>query len=285
VVKIVETPRDGFQGLPYVIETGKKIEYINLLLKCGFNTVEVGSFVSPKIIPQMADTAKVIEGLDLTNTDSKIAVLVATEKGGQMAMQFEQVDQVFYPFSTSPTFLKKNINQTIEESVISIFNLQNLCINHNKKLVVYFSMGFDSAYGDSWSLELLYRYVEVFMTMGLTSFPFSDIFGDASPERINTVFKSLIKEYPDMEFALHLHSLAENRIAKVDAAFQAGIRQFEAVLGGLGGCPQTGKELLGNLPTGELLNYLESKNIDTGVSVDSLYLAKEYLINNIQINS
>lgn len=285
MVKIVETPRDGFQGLPYVIETGKKIEYINLLLKCGFNTVEVGSFVSPKIIPQMADTAKVIEGLDLTNTDSKIAVLVATEKGGQMAMQFEQVDQVFYPFSTSPTFLKKNINQTIEESVISIFNLQNLCINHNKKLVVYFSMGFDSAYGDSWSLELLYRYVEVFMTMGLTSFPFSDIFGDASPERINTVFKSLIKEYPDMEFALHLHSLAENRIAKVDAAFQAGIRQFEAVLGGLGGCPQTGKELLGNLPTGELLNYLESKNIDTGVSVDSLYLAKEYLINNIQINS
>ncbi len=265
MVKIVETPRDGFQGLKYSIDTQKKIEYINLLLKCGFHTVEVGSFVSQKVIPQMADTAKVIEGLDLTNTNSKVAVLVATESGGVQAVRYDQIDQLFFPFSISPTFLKKNINKSIEESIITIYNLQNLCLENNKELIVYLTMAFGNPYGDAWSIESLIKYVEIISSMGLSIFPLSDIMGDASPEVISLVFKSLRAKFPDIEFGLHLHSLPENRVAKVNAAYGAGIRRFDTVLNGLGGCPQTGKELVGNLPLDVLLSYCSENKITNGI--------------------
>jgi len=273
VVKIIETPRDGFQGLPYVIETKKKIEYINLLLKCGFDTVEVGSFVSPKLIPPMADTAKVIDGLDLSNTKSKIAVLVATERGSKQAMAFDQVDQIFFPFSTSPTFLKRNINKSIEDAVVTIQNIQNQCLAHEKQLVVFFSIGFGNAYNDTnWSIELLFKYIEKFMSMGITIFPFSDIFGEIHPEDISNVFSKIIPEFPNAEFGLHLHSEYNQRLEKVDAAYKAGIRRFDTVINGLGGCPQTGKELVGNLPLESFLDYTSKNNIAT--NLDELYLQK-----------
>ncbi len=273
MVKIIETPRDGFQGLPNIIETNKKIEYINLLLKCGFQTVEVGSFVSPKLIPPMADTAKVIDGLDLSNTNSKIAVLVATERGGKRAMAFEQVDQIFFPFSTSPTFLKRNINQSIEDAVVTISNIQNQCVTHGKQLVVFFSIGFGNAYNDTnWSVELLFRYIEIFMKMGITTFPFSDIFGEVPPEVISNVFSKIIPEFPVAEFGLHLHSASNQRLEKVDAAYKAGIRRFDTVINGLGGCPQTGKELVGNLPLESFLDYASKNNIAT--DLDEFYLQK-----------
>jgi hydroxymethylglutaryl-CoA lyase len=273
VVKIVETPRDGFQGLSYLIDTNKKIEYINLLLGCGFHTVEIGSFVSPKVIPQMADTARVIEGLNLEGGNSKIAVLVANAGGGKKAMAFEQIDQLIYPFSVSPTFLKKNINQTIEESESVIDQLQNICVKAGKELIVYFSMGFDSAYNDEWSIDLVHYWIRRMMDKGLGIFPFSDILGETSAMKISTVFKSIVSEFTEAEFGLHLHSADNQRIEKVDAAYQAGIRRFDTVVNGLGGCPQTGKELVGNLPLQELLKYLNMKGIPDNLNKSMLYNA------------
>lgn len=254
-----------------------------MLLKCGFDTVEVGSFVSPKLIPQMADTADVLKGLDLSETKSKIAVLVATEKGGQLAVGFEQVDQVFFPFSISSTFLNRNIKKTIEEAVITVYNLQNLCIDHNKDLVIFFSMGFGDAYGDPYSIELLIKYIEIFVSMGITTFPFSDIIGEAKPKTINSVFVALREEFKDVEFGLHLHSLAEGRLEKIDAAYKAGIRRFDTVISGIGGCPQTGMEMIGNLPLRDFTKYCGNNNIPTGLNESNLLKAESFLKNHITL--
>ncbi|NQU32829.1 MAG: hydroxymethylglutaryl-CoA lyase [Bacteroidetes bacterium] len=278
MVSIVETPRDGFQGLSHPIDTKKKIEYINLLLKCGFHTVEVGSFVSPKVIPQMADTAEVIEGLDYANTKSKIAVLVATESGGRQAMTFQQIDQVFFPFSTSPSFLKKNINQSLDQAEHTIDQLQAMCVNNNKQLIVYLSMAFGEAYGDDWSIELLIDWVSRLIEKGLNIFPLSDILGEATPDIIYKVFRSLISKFPDVEFGLHLHSTDYQRMEKVDAAYKAGVRRFDTVINGLGGCPQTGKELVGNLPLQSFLSFCETNNIATAIDMNSLAKASEFPI-------
>lgn len=278
MVKIIETPRDGFQGLSKIIPTDKKIEYINLLLKCGFDTVEVGSFVSPKAIPQMADTAEVLNGIDFKNSNSKIAVLAASKGGGEKAMMYPQVDQIFFPFSISPTFLKKNINQTFEQAENTIDELQNICVSTGKELIVYFSMGFGSAYGDKWSLDILYKWINKFKLKGLNKFPFSDILGDTTPDRIKFVFDNLLKEFHDMEFGLHLHSLKHNRIEKIEAAYKAGVRRFDTVINGLGGCPQTGKELVGNLPLESFLDYCEQNSITAKLNQDILNEAIEFPI-------
>ena len=261
LIKIIETPRDGFQALDTIISTDKKVAYINQLLRSGFQTVEVGSFVSPRLIPQMADTAEVLNRLDLTDVATEIAVLTATEKGGKMACEFKQVDQVFFPFSTSPTFLKRNIRSTLKQADQTIDGLQNLCLKHNKEMVVFFSMGFGSAYGDPWSMDILYEWVERMMDKELNIFPFSDIFGDTDPLIIEKVFRLLIKEFPDAEFGLHLHSLPAKRKEKVIAAYRAGIRRFDTVINGLGGCPQTGKDLVGNLPLDVMLEICQQQNI------------------------
>ncbi len=276
MVKIIETPRDGFQGLPYIIETDKKVEYINLLLECGFHTVEVGSFVSPKLIPQMADTAKVIKSLKTDNTNSNLAVLVATKKGAESACEFEVINELFFPFAVSSTFLQKNIKQTIEQAIINIYEIQNLCVKHGKELITYFSMGFESSYGDDWNMDILYKYVEVFTTMGLKTFPFSDIFGNVSPIKINEVFKLLNSEFSEVEFGLHLHSLDNGRLEKVDAAYKAGIRRFDTVINGIGGCPQTGKELIGNLPLQEFLGYCNENNIPTDIDEEKVSEISKY---------
>lgn len=272
MVKIIETPRDGFQGLPDLIPTNKKIEYINLLLKCGFHTVEVGSFVSPKAMPQMADTAEVLDGIELGDSKSKIAVLVATKRGGGKAMAFPQIDQLFFPFSISPTFLKKNIDQTLGQAEKTIDELQDMCAVHGKELIVYFSMGFGPAYGDGWSMDLLFYWINRMTAKGLGIFPFSDILGEASPETISKVFGGLTSGFRDVEFGLHLHSADYLRMEKIDSAYKAGIRRFDTVINGLGGCPRTGKELVGNLPLESFLDYCKQNNIPAGV--DGHYLRK-----------
>lgn len=278
MVKIIETPRDGFQGLSNTISTNTKIEYINLLLQCGFHTVEVGSFVSPKTIPQMADTAEVLDGIDFENSKSKIAVLVATKRGGERALSFQQVDQIFFPFSISESFLKRNINQSIEQAEKTIDELQNLCVANNKQIVVYFSMGFDSAYGDDWSIELIVYWINKLRQKGIRIFPFSDILGEASPQDISKVFTALYMEFKDIEFGLHLHSRDYNRIEKVDAAYKAGIRRFDTVINGLGGCPQTGKELIGNLPLESFIEYIGKQNISANINKEYLQKAIEFPI-------
>lgn len=276
-IKIIETPRDGFQALNGIIPTSDKVKYINQLLRCGFQTVEVGSFVSPKLIPQMADTAEVLRQLDLQDVTSDIAVLAVTEKGGQMACDFKQVDQVFFPFSTSPTFLRRNIKSTLVQADQTIDGLQNLCLKYNKELVVFFSMGFGSAYGDPWSMDILYEWVDRMMEKDLSIFPFSDIFGDADPVTIEKVFRLLMKEFPEAEFGLHLHSLPEKRKEKVAAAYRAGIRRFDTVISGLGGCPQTGKELVGNLSLEALLEFCDQHKVRHDLDLKKVAIAQQLM--------
>ncbi len=275
-LKIIETPRDGMQGIGQFIPTHKKIEFINLLLQCGFDTVEVGSFVSPKAIPQMKDTAEVLGKIDLSDTNSKIAVLVVNEKGGEKAVQYDFVDQLFFPFSISPTFIQRNLNTTIEKAEKTIDKLQDLCVRTGKTLVTYLSMGFGDPYGDEWNLELLRFWVEKLRDKGITTIPLSDIMGDVTPERITEVFTFLGNNFPDVEFGLHLHTLAGQERAKIDAAWQAGIRRYDTVINGLGGCPMAGKELISNLPLAQLTAYCHEKNIATGLNKTFVEMARNY---------
>lgn len=274
-IKILETPRDGLQGIAEFIPTKKKIDYINLLLKCGFHTVEIGSIVSPKAIPQMADTLELLEKLDFSNTTSRIAILIANKSGGKKAMDYDVVDDLIFPFSVSETFLKKNINQDFAEVEKTIDFLQNLCERNSKEFLPYLSMGFGNPYDDEWSLDVLYYWTEKFKTKGIKVIPVSDIMGEASPEKITNVFSFLIKEFPEVEFGLHLHSVKETATEKIDAAYKAGIRRFDTVLGGFGGCPMTGKELVGNLPLGTLSDYCEENNIKTKLDTEMVEQAEK----------
>ncbi len=264
-IKITETPRDGFQALSQFIPTQQKVDYINRVLHCGFDTVEVGSFVSPRAIPQMADTGKILNALDLTSVQSKIAVLTATVKGAKIACQYEKVDKIFYPFSLSETFLLKNIKQTVRQAEQTIDEIINLSKKHRKEVVVYYSWGFGDPYGDPWSVEMLVKSVKVMASKGLNYFPLSDIAGEVSCETISSVFKTLFSTFPNLDFGFHLHALPKERLAKIEAAFNAGVRNFDSVIGGMGGCPMTGKELVANIDTQLLIDFLEEKNANTGV--------------------
>lgn len=264
------------QGLEAFIPTHKKVEYINILLQCGFDTVEVGSFVSARAIPQLADTAEVIEKLDFSLSNSGIAVLVANETGAQQAMNFEEIDDLIFPFSVSETFLKRNINKGFEDGEQVLGTLQELCLKNGKRLLPYFTMGFGNPYGDDWSLDLLLHWVRKFEIKGIKVIPLSDIMGDASPDKIGKTFSFLMAEFPEIEFGLHLHSLAETAPRKVEAAWKAGIRRFDTVLGGYGGCPMTGKEMVGNLSLETLISWSEGKNIETGLKPDRIVKALDY---------
>ena len=283
-IKIVETPRDGLQGLETIISTKKKIEYINLLLQCGFDTVEVGSFVSAKAIPQMADTTEVLEKLDFSKANSRIAVLVANGSGGKIAMSFDVIDDLIFPFSVSGTFLKKNIRQDFGEAERTIDLLQNLCVKNRKRLLPYLSMGFGNPYGDDWSVDLILEWVRKFEKIGIAVIPLSDIMGDATPEIIGNTFSALIAEFPGIEFGLHLHSLHETALEKVAAAYRAGVRRFDTVLGGYGGCPMTGKELVGNLSLESLITWSGHEGVETGLNMDMLQKAKAYPLFREDIN-
>ncbi len=275
-IKIIETPRDGMQGIDTFIPTRKKIEYINLLLKCGFDTVETGSFVSPRAIPQMADTAEILKGLDYSNTKSKIAVLVANLKGGKLAVEFDRVDDIFYPFSTSPTFLRKNLNTTTAEAEKTIDSLQNLCVKSGKELVVFISLAFGDPYGDEWNTELVYHWVESLVTRGIRKIPLADTIGDIAPEVIYHVCNQIIGDFPGIEFGLHAHVLPGKGKDKIDAAYRCGIRRFDTVIGGLGGCPMTDKELAGNLALETLISWCDGHGIETGLDREQLSKAQTY---------
>jgi len=275
-IKIIETPRDGMQGLDTFIPTQKKIEYINLLLQCGFHTVEVGSFVSPRAIPQMADTAEVLDKLDYTNTRSKIAVLVANLKGGQLAAGFDQVDEIFYPFSTSPTFLRKNLNTTLDEAEKTVYDLQNLCVKSGKDLVAFISLAFGDPYGDPWSIEMVKQWIEKLAGIGIRKIPLADTIGDVSPKLIDAVCGAIVPNYPKIEFGLHTHAFPGEGRYKIAAAWKHGVRRFDTVIGGLGGCPMTDKELVGNLPLEELLLFCSNNEINPRLNLDFLKKAQHY---------
>jgi hydroxymethylglutaryl-CoA lyase len=269
-VKIIETPRDGFQGLKQFIPTESKIRFINQLLKAGFDTVEVGSFVSPSAIPQMKDTEEVIHGLDYEKCRSHIMVLVANTQGGLKAAEFEQVDYLLYPYSVSPTFLKKNINAGLEKARGTIQDLLEISSAKDKQLIVYLTMGFGNPYGDRWNPKVVLEEAGYLYNLGLRIIPLSDILGDVSPETIREVYTPLISAFPDVEFGIHLHARPGEWFPKVEAAWECGIRRFDTVLGGVGGCPMAGDELVSNLDTRDLLTYLNSRKEPTGIDLDQI---------------
>ena len=261
-LKIIETPRDALQGIEKIIPTDIKIEYINSFLRAGFDTVEVGSFVSAGSVPQMSDTSEVLKGIKLPENGPRIMTLVANRKGIDIATEFDAVTDISFPFSASRTFLKKNINRSFEEALSDIDYIQNKCIRSGKVLNVYITMAFGNPYGDAWNIDELLEIVILLKKKGITCIPLSDITGEADALRIYNVFSELNREFAETEFGLHLHCEKFKALPLVESSWKAGCRRFDTVLGGLGGCPMTGKELLANLDTHVLINFLESINID-----------------------
>ncbi|MFZ1703449.1 MAG: hydroxymethylglutaryl-CoA lyase [Saprospiraceae bacterium] len=273
-IKIVECPRDAMQGLHQFVPTEDKIEYINQLLKVGFDTIDFGSFVSPKAIPQMRDTAEVLEGLDTNHSSSKLLAIIANQRGALDAVQHKNIEYLGYPFSISETFQLRNTNATIEESLERVAEIQNLCLQHNKKLVVYISMGFGNPYGDLWSVEICQKWVDKLAAMNIKILALSDTIGVATPESIAYLFKHLIPPYPDVEFGAHLHTQKHNWEEKIEAAYSSGCRRFDGALRGYGGCPMAKDELTGNMPTENIINYFQLKKIDLGFDMGALSKAE-----------
>jgi hydroxymethylglutaryl-CoA lyase len=259
-VKIIECPRDAMQGITsHFIPTETKINYINALLKVDFDTVDFGSFVSPKAIPQMRDTAEVLAGLNLSRTKSKLLAIVANVRGAQDACQFEQIDYLGYPFSISEIFQMRNTGKTIQESLQILEELLQLADKSNKEVVAYLSMGFGNPYGDPWNVDIVAKWTDILAKMGVQILSLSDTIGVASGEVISYIFSNLIPLYPDIEFGAHLHSNPNAWFEKVDAAYQAGCLRFDGAIKGFGGCPMAKDELTGNMPTEKLISYFTSK--------------------------
>ncbi len=253
-MKLIECPRDAIQGIKHFIPTEKKIKYINLLLESNlFDTIDFGSFVSPKAIPQMADTAEVVRGLNLSQTKTKLLAIIANERGAMEACQFEQISYLGYPFSISETFQRRNTNATIAESLERVKAIQEITEKANKKLVIYISMGFGNPYGDEWNAEIAIKWVDELQKLGIKIFSLSDTVGVATPESITYLFENLIPKYPNLEFGAHLHTTYDTWQEKVDAAYNAGCRRFDGAFLGYGGCPMAADELVGNMPMENLL--------------------------------
>jgi len=269
MLKIIECPRDAMQGLHQFVPTELKARYINALLKVGFDTIDFGSFVSPKSIPQMADTAEVMKLLDLSSTSSKLLAIVANKRGAIDAVQFDAIDYLGYPFSVSETFQLRNTNATIEESLSRVAEIQDLCMASNRKLVVYLSMGFGNPYGDPWNVEIVQQWVNHLAEMDIKIMALSDTIGVSNPENIAYLFSNLIPPYPDVEFGAHLHTQPHNWREKVEAAYKSGCRRFDAAMKGYGGCPMAKDELTGNMPTENMVSYFNEVKAETGLDTEA----------------
>lgn len=266
VLKLVECPRDAMQGIHTFIPTEIKAKYMNSLLQCGFDTLDFGSFVSPKAIPQMQDTKEVLAKLDLSNTNTKLLAIIANERGAEDAVQFDEIAYLGYPFSVSETFQLRNTNATIEESLIRVDKIQNLSEKNNKKMVVYLSMGFGNPYGDTWNPEVVIQWSErLNKTFGIEILALSDTIGCGTPVVVSSLFKELIPALPQVEFGAHLHTIPQNARDIIQAAYESGCRRFDGALKGLGGCPMAKDDLTGNMPTEIMLDWFEQTNIHTGI--------------------
>ena len=262
-IKIIECPRDAMQGIKDFIPTESKVRYIQSLLNVGFDTIDFGSFVSPKAIPQMADTAEVLSQLDLTNTKSKLLAIIANTRGAEDAALHKTIDYLGFPFSISENFQMRNTHKTIEQSVVTLNEILNLADKSNKEVVVYISMGFGNPYGDPWNLDIVGDWTERLSKMGIKILSLSDTIGSSNSENINYLFSHLIPKYPNIEFGAHLHTTPTTWYEKVDAAYKAGCRRFDGAIQGFGGCPMAKDELTGNMPTEKLIKYFESvQNLD-----------------------
>ncbi len=269
-IRITECPRDAMQGIKSFIPTELKAEYINSLLKCGFDTIDFGSFVSPKAIPQMQDTGDLLELL-ITDTKSKLLAIIANERGAEEAAQRDRIHYLGYPFSVSETFQIRNTNSTIEESLTRVEKIQNIAIKQNKELVVYLSMGFGNPYGDEWNPELVIKWSErLSADFGIKNLALSDTIGSATPLIVNQLFKELIPELPNVEFGAHLHTIPQNAYKLVEAAYDAGCVKFEGALKGFGGCPMAKDDLTGNMPTELMIDWMNLNGVPTGIDANQL---------------
>lgn len=282
VIKLIECPRDAMQGWPHLISTAKKVEYINALLKVGFDTIDFGSFVSPKAMPQMADTSEVIQKIRIEKSKTKLLAIIANERGAQDAVVFDEITYLGFPFSVSETFQKRNTNSTIAQSLARVEEIQNLCIKTKKELVVYISMGFGNPYGDVYNEEVVFEWVNKLAGMGISIISLADTVGLATREQVYQITKHLVDALPGTEIGVHLHSTPVNWKEKVEAALQAGCGRFDGALKGIGGCPMADDELVGNMDTELMIPYFNElgllNNLDEDALSKSSKLASEIFI-------
>jgi len=265
-MKIIECPRDAMQGLEEFISTEDKVRYLNQLLRVGFDTLDFGSFVSPKAIPQMRDTPAVLEGLQLGNSKTKLLAIVANMRGAFEACKFGSITYLGFPLSLSETFQQRNTNKSLGEALNVLEEIKNECVKYKKKLVTYISMGFGNPYDDPYDTDLVLGFVDILKTLGSDVISIADTIGVSTPENIRYLFTALSKQYPALEIGAHLHSTPNTAFEKIDAAFHAGCKRFDGAIRGFGGCPMAKDELVGNLATENILEYLENQEIKTGLN-------------------
>ncbi len=269
-VKIIECPRDAMQGIKsHFISTEAKAQYINALLRVGFDTIDFGSFVSPKAIPQMRDTVEVLSKLDLNNTQSKLLAIVANIRGAEEASQFEKITYLGYPFSISENFQMRNTGKTIAESIEILNEILSIAAKTNKEVVAYLSMGFGNPYGDPWNVDIVSNWTEKLSKMGVKILSLSDTVGSSTPKIIDYLFSNLIPAYPTIEFGAHLHTTSTSWFEKVDAAYKSGCNRFDGAIMGYGGCPMAKDDLTGNMPTEKLVSYFNQQKVSTNINAMS----------------
>ncbi len=272
-IKLIECPRDAMQGLHDFIPTEKKASYINALLKVGFDTIDFGSFVSPKTIPQLRDTKEVLSLLNLTNTKSKLLAIIANVRGAEEAATFDEITYLGFPFSISEEFQKRNTNSTIEESLKRVEEIQKICVQKKKQLVIYISMGFGNPYGEPWNADIVMRWVKKLSGLGIGIMALADTIGVSNPENITHLFTHLIPECKEIEFGAHLHSNPANWKEKIEASYKSGCHRFDSAMKGIGGCPMASDDLVGNIATENMVDFFERQNIALNLDKDAFSLA------------
>ena len=265
-IKIIECPRDAMQGIKPFIPTERKVTYIQSLLRVGFDTIDFGSFVSPKAIPQMHDTAEVLAQLDLSQTTSKLLAIIANTQGAQLASVHKEIQYLGFPFSISENFQMRNTHKTIAESLVTLEEILNIADASNKEVVAYLSMGFGNPYGDPWNVEIVGEWTQKLSTMGVKILSLSDTIGSSTPEVISYLFSNLIPQYPSIEFGAHLHTTPDKWFEKIDAAYKGGCRRYDGAIQGFGGCPMAKDDLTGNMPTEKMLSYFTAEKANTNTS-------------------
>lgn len=272
-IKLIECPRDAMQGLSEFIPTDIKADYINKLLKVGFDTIDFGSFVSPKAIPQLRDTISLLEKLEWKESKSKLLAIVANTRGAQDASAFEAITYIGFPLSISETFQLRNTNKTITEALNTLEEIKNICVKSNKQLVTYISMGFGNPYGDAYNVDLVSQFVDILITLGSDVVSLADTIGVANEDQISFLFSSIVKQCPTLKIGAHLHTNPATAVKKIEAAYNAGCRRFDGALKGFGGCPMATDELVGNLPMEVVVSFIEQQGIETNIDKQALKIA------------
>lgn len=275
-IKIIECPRDAMQGIHRFIDTDIKLKYLDQLLNVGFDTIDFGSFVSPKAIPQMRDTHELIQKLNLNKRPTSLLAIIANLRGAIEASKYDTISYLGYPFSVSETFQVRNTNSSIEESFETVKHIQDIAINSNKKLIVYLSMAFGNPYGDPWNAEIVSYWADQLIPIGCNIIALSDTIGIATPESIHYLFSHLIPAYPQIEFGAHLHTVPALWQEKIEAAYKAGCVRYDGAIKGYGGCPMAKDDLTGNMPTEHLISFFNELGADTGINMNQFEKAMLY---------